>query len=175
MPARWTKEQLENRNYLTPISFQLELDRFRGVDYNCQRVNLPEIQMPVTDVPTRFRTYPVVPGGGVNYADLVVTFLVDEEMINYRTIHDWIIDNGNARQMETTEDYPAYSNGNLLIFTSNFNVNHIINYENLFPYSLSPIEFDTTAQSAEYFTATAAFKYTDYTMRDQGFRLYDTE
>lgn len=169
MPAQWYTEQLENRNLLSPIGFQLKLDNFRGVDFFCQRANLPDIQMPVTEVPTRFRTYPVVPGGGVTYGDLSVTFLIDEEMINYKSIHDWIRDNGNADQMESTEDYPAYTSGQLHILTSNFNTNHIIDYENLFPYSLTPIQFDASDTGAEYFSATATFKFTNYTIRNEDF------
>jgi len=171
MPAQWFTEQLQNRNLLSPIGFQLKLDRFRGVDFFCQRANLPDIQMPVTEVPTRFRTYPVVPGGGVTYSDLVVTFLIDEEMINYKTIHNWIRDNGNADQMETTEDYPSYSNGQLHILTSNFNTNHIIDYESIFPYSLTPVNFDARDTSSEYFTAEVAFKFQNYTIRDKDFKV----
>jgi len=170
MPAEWIGKQLENRNYLSPIGFQLNLELFKGVDFLCQRANLPDIQMPVTEVPTRFRTYPVVPGGGVTFSDLSVQFIIDEEMINYKSIHDWIIDNGNAEQMETTSEYPRYSNGQLLILTSNFNTNHIIDYENLFPYSLTSIQFDASDTSQEYFTATASFKFTRYTIRDKNFR-----
>jgi len=169
MPAEWVGNQLENRNYLSPIGFQLQLDIFKGVDFMCQRANLPDIQMPVTEVPTRFRTYPVVPGGGVTYGDLVVTFIIDEELINYKSVHDWIRDNGNADQMETTEDYPRYSNGQLLILSSNFNANHIIDYVSLFPYSLSPIAFDASDSGGEYFTANVAFKFQNYSIRNTSF------
>jgi len=169
MPAKWIGEQLDNRNYLAPIGFQLDLDIFPSVDFMCQRANLPGISMPVTDVPTRFRTYPIVPGGGVTYDDLTVTFLVDEDLENYISIHNWIIDNGNGYEMETTEDYPRYSNARLLILTSNFNVNHIIDYENVFPYNLTPVNFDAGDTGSEYFTASVSFKFTRYTFRDSRF------
>jgi len=170
MPAAWFTEQLENRNYLLPTGFQLELELFRGVDFFCQAANLPEIQMPVTEVPTRFRTYPVVPGGGVTFGDLSVQFIIDEDMINYKSIHQWIIDNGNAENMTTTDEYPRYSGGRLFILTSNFNTNHIIDFENLFPYTLTPIRFDGSSQSQEYFIAEASFKFTRYTIRDKNFK-----
>lgn len=170
MPSKWYNEQLENRNYLSPIGFQLNLELFRGVDFMCQRVNLPEISMPVTDVPTRFRTFPIIPGGGVTFGDLEITFIVDEDMINYKSVHNWIINNGNANEMAAPEGYPQYSNGQLLILTSNFNANHIIDYENMFPYTLSPISFDASDSNAEYFLATASFKYTNYSIRDKNFK-----
>jgi len=171
MPSKWYQEQLQNRNLLAPIGFQLKLEIFRGVDFFCQSVNLPDIQMPVTEVPTRFRAYPVVPGGGVTYGDLSVRFLVDEEMVNYKAIHNWIRDNGNADQMETGEDYPQYSSAQLHILSSNFNYNHIIDYENIFPYSLTQIDFDASDTGGDYFMAAASFKFQNYTIRDKDFKL----
>ena len=171
MPAEWVGRQLENRNYLSPIGFQLQLDIFPGVAFMCQTANLPGLEMPTTNVPTRFREYPVVPGGGVNYDDLVVTFMIDEDLINYKSIHNWIRDNGNADQMETGQDYPAYSNAQLLVLSSNFNANHIVDYVSVFPYSLTPVPFNASEQGGEYFVATAAFKFQDYTIRDKDFKL----
>ncbi len=71
--------------------------------------------------------------------------------------------------MPTNE--PQYSGGQLHILTSNFNTNHIIDYENLFPVSLTPIQFDSTVTDVEYFTAQVVFKYTNYTIRDENFKL----
>ena len=66
MASEWYKEQLINRNYLSPLGFQLELELFKGVDFFCQAANIPDIQMPVTEVPSRFRDLPIIPGGGVS-------------------------------------------------------------------------------------------------------------
>lgn len=169
MTAEWYKEQVSNRNYLAPIGFKLELELFRGVDFFCQVANLPGISMPFTEVPTRFRNYPIAPGGGVTYEDLSITFIVDEELINYKSIHNWIIKNGAANERPDTE--PEYSNAQLYILTSNFNVNHIIDYERIFPISITPIDFDATSTDIEYFTAQVTFKYTKYNFRDKNFKI----
>jgi hypothetical protein len=168
MTAEWYKEQLSNRNLLTPVGFKLELELFRGVDFFCQRANLPGIDMPSTEVPTRFRNYPIIPGGGVSYDDLSLSFLVDEELINYKSIHDWITKNGVANEHSDVEE--QYSNAQLHILTSNFNTNHIIDYERIFPISLTPLEFDAGVEDPEYFTAQVVFKYTKYTFRDKNFK-----
>ncbi len=70
--SEWYKEQLTNRNYLSPLGFQLELELFKGVDFFCQAANIPDIQMPVTEVPSRFRDLPIIPGGGVSFGDFQV-------------------------------------------------------------------------------------------------------
>ena len=55
MSAQWYKEQPTNRNFLNPIGFVLKLEKFEGVDFFCQNANVPDIQMPVTEVPSPFR------------------------------------------------------------------------------------------------------------------------
>jgi len=170
MPAEWYKEQPKNRNHLSPIGFKLVLEKFEGVDFFCQTANLPDISVPVTEVPTRFRNFPIVGGGGVSYGDLNLTFIIDEELINYKSIHNWIRDNGASEKHMPTEE-PVYSRGQLHILTSNFNTNHIIDFENLFPVSLTEIGFDATVTDIEYFSAQVVFKFTNYTFRDKNFKL----
>jgi len=168
MSAAWYKEQPKNRNYLAPVGFKLSLELFEGVDFFCQSANFPNITMPFTEVPTRFRSFPIVPGGGVEYGDFNVTFIIDEDLVNYLSIKNWIEKNADAN--ETNFGEVDYSNGQLLIATSNFNVSHIIEFERLFPVSLTEIEFDSTVTDIEYFTATVVFKYSIFNVRDKNFK-----
>ena len=170
MSADWYKEQLVNRNYLTPVGFKLKLERFAAVDFLCQAVNLPDVTMQATQVPTRFREYPIIAGGGVTYGDLQLRFIVDEDMVNYSSIWNWIRDNGNA---ETDGDVEGngYSAGQLQISTSNHNANFFIDFERLFPVSLTELAFDATVNDIDFFTANVTFKYTRYTLRDKNFRI----
>ena len=59
--ADWYKEQPSNRNFLNPIGFILELEKFEGVDFFCQSANLPDITMPSTQVASQFRNLPIIP------------------------------------------------------------------------------------------------------------------
>lgn len=170
MPADWYKKQPTNRNYLTPVGFKLKLERFDSVDFFCQAVNLPDVNMPATEVQTRFRGVPIIPGGGVNYGDLVVRFIVDEDMKNYSSIWNWIRDNGNAENDGPVEGL-GYSNGQLQISTSNHNANFFIDFERMFPVSLTELSFDASAQDIDFFTANVTFKYSRYTIRDKDFRI----
>jgi len=168
MSAAWYKEQPKNRNYLSPVGFKLSLELFAGVDFFCQEANLPNITMPFTEVPTRFRTFPIAACGGVEYGDLNVTFIIDEDLVNYLSIKTWI--EKNADSNETNLGEVAYSNGQLAIATSNFNTSHIIEFERLFPVSLTEIKFDSTATDIEYFTANVVFKYSIFNVRNKNFK-----
>ena len=162
MPAEWYKEQPKNRNFLSPIGFKLKLERFEGVDFFCQSAGIPEINMPFTEVPTRFRNFPVTPGGGVTYGDLTLQFIVDEDLVNYKSVHNWIRKNGGSEGHSA--DQIEFSQGQLFITTSHYNVNHIIEFERLFPIALSGLTMDATQTDTEYFTAQVTFKYTEYTI-----------
>ena len=165
MPAEWYKKQISNRNYLTPQGFKLELEIFDGVDFFCQRVNLPDIAVPFTEVPTRFRSFPIVAGGGVTYGDFNVSFIVDEELINWKSIYNWIRTNGVSEEHMPTSE-PQTSAARLMIYSSNYNLNHVVAFDNIFPISLTEMAFDATANDVEYFTANVTFKYTGYNILD---------
>ena len=63
MPAEWYKEQIVNRNFLSPVGFKLDLEIFRGVDFFCQTASIPEINMPFAEVQTPFRSVAITPSG----------------------------------------------------------------------------------------------------------------
>lgn len=169
MPAKWYKEQPKNRNFLAPVGFKLKLEIFEGVDFFCQKANVPDISMPFTEVPTRFRSFAIAPGGGVSYGDLNLTFIIDEDLKNYLSIYKWIKKNGGANNH--SQDEVEYSRGLLAILTSNFNEAFFVDFDNIFPISLTPVEFDSSVGDIEYFTAQVTFKFTDFNIRDKNYKL----
>ena len=56
----------------------------------------------------------------------------------------------------------AFSDGSLYILDSNYNTNAIVKFKDLFPVSLTSLNFDSTQTDVQYFTAEATFKYTVY-------------
>ena len=149
--AKWYKEQPSNRNFLNPIGFLLKLEKFEGTDFFCQSANLPDINMPAIEVGSPFRSLPIIPGGGVSFGDLTVSFIVDEDLKNYYSIHKWMRDNGNADQMaRATPEKDIFSNGQLLITTSQYNPAFVVDFQNLFPVALTNLQFDATIGDVEY-------------------------
>ena len=168
MPAEWISEQPTNRNFLSPVGFLLDLEIFNGVDFFCQSASIPEIAMPFSEVQTPYRNVPIVSSGGVSYGDLNVRFIIDEDLKNYLVIHNWIKEYGLAEKQADSPD--AYSNARLQIMTSHNNVNHIIEFKNIFPINLSSVPFDATVGDIEYLLADVTFKFETYTIRDENFK-----
>ena len=168
MSANWYKEQPSNRNFLNPIGYLLKLEKFEGVDFFCQSANIPDVSMPVTEVASPFRNLPIIPSGGVTFGDFSVSFIVDEDLKNYNSISKWIRDNGNADQMaRSTAEDDIYTNSQLYIVTSQYNPAFIIEFQNIFPISLSGLQFDATITDVEYITAEVVFKHQQFFIRDK--------
>jgi hypothetical protein len=171
MSAEWYKKQPSNRNFLNPIGYLLKLDIFEGTDFFCQSTNIPDISMPTTEVPSRFRNLPVIPGGGVSFGDFNVRFIVDEDLKNYNSIHKWIRNNGRSDKDTNTPDIPEYSNAQLHIVTSQYNPAFIVDFRNIFPVSLSGLQFDATISDVDYITADVTFKHQQFFILDKNNKL----
>ena len=170
MAAEWYSEQPQNRNFLSPVGFKLDLEIFHGVDFFCQSASIPEIAIPFAEVQTPYRNVPIAGSGGINFGDLQVRFLIDEELKNYNEIQKWIRKYGLSDKQLVPGESDLYSNARLMILTSHNNTNHIVEFVNIFPVSLSGVPFDATVGDVEYFSADVTFKYEKYELLDEGFK-----
>jgi len=161
MVKHWFNSQPTNRNFLAPAGFKMNLDLFNGVDFFCQKVNLPDINVPNASVGSQFRSIPLISSGGLTYGNLSLSFIVDEDLKNYLTIYNWIIKNNLGETFDNQYD-PQYSDGVLEILDSNYKPNILVNFETLFPISLTQLEFDVEDTSVNYLTASVTYKFVRY-------------
>jgi len=169
MPANFVSNPNCPSNFLSGVGFQFQLNKFPGVAFYCQSANVPAINLSVATQATRFNAIPQ-PGDEISYDDLNIRFLVDENLKNYLSIHNWIralghpYDGQEFNKLLTGEDYDdkTYSDGVLFILDSNFQKKIKIVYKDLFPTSLGGLNFDATFTDTEYFAVDASFKYTIY-------------
>ena len=161
--------------FLSGVGFQLSLNKLPGVSYYCQSVTVPSLNLAVAEQPTMYRRLPE-PGDEVNYDDLSVRFLVDEDMKNYISIHNWMRYLGYPESEKdwTTfadgEKYSEkqYSDGSLFILNSNFQKKFEIYFKDLFPVSLGGLNLDATYTDTEYFAIDATFKYSMFDIKEVG-------
>jgi len=162
-------------NFLSGAGFQFSLKKLPGVSFYCQSANVPSQNLAVAMQATRFNTIPE-PGDEVNYDDLTVRFLVDEDLKNYRSIHNWIRYLGHPESDQDWTTYAdgdsyqekQYSDGILFVLDSNFNRKFKIYFKDLFPVSLSGLNFDSTYTDTEYFAVDATFKFTIFDIEEVG-------
>lgn len=170
----WTK-QISNRNFLSPLGFKFNLAKKPKIDFFANSANLPAINLGVAIQPNYLKQLPV-PGDMLLYDDFTLRFMVDEDMENYLEVHKWLTQFGfpQSRDQYTSllnEDpvntgkqtaISGMSDGTLIIYSSNYNPNIQVNFKDLFPVSLTTINFDSTSSDVNYVSAEVVFKYTIY-------------
>ena len=171
--------QIQNRNYLAPTGFQFNVSRAPKVTYFGNQVNIPSLTLGIANQPSYLKDIPR-PGEKIDFEDLTLTFLVDEDLTNYMEIQNWIRGIGFPESLDQIYDFQQddtltvmnkalknqginlYSDGSLLIL-NNVNLPKFkVTFDGMFPYYLSTLTFDATQSDLEYFTAEVSFKYNIY-------------
>ena len=165
-------KQIQNRNFLSGVAFKFNLGKFPKVDFFSNSARIPELNLELTRQPSYLKNIDV-PGERLTYGDLTLRFLVDENMENYISVYTWLKGLGFP---ETTQEYKdlttdkdgqrdnkeAFCDGTLRILNSNYREVAKVKFTDLFPTSLTSLDFDATNTDVQYFTAEATFKYTIY-------------
>ena len=176
--------QPSNKNFLSPLGFRFLLSRTPNIEYFCQAATLPNMVMAEALTANPFLNTPA-PGTKISFEPFDIRFRVDEDMNNYQEIYDWFIglgfpDNfsqykdiqqsttGGIRKTSSASNQTKagniYSDGSLIVLTSNNNANIRIAFFDLFPVGLTALEFDVTQTEIAYLEATASFRYRKFTI-----------
>ncbi len=168
--------QIQNRNFLSPVGFKFTLAKYPKVSFFCNTARIPELNLGTAIQPSYLKDLDV-PGEKISYGDFTLSFLVDEGLENYMAIHNWITGLGfpettqQFKDLTTNDDNirdlkEQYSDGSLSILNSNYRTTANVKFKDLFPVSLTSLEFDATVSDIQYFTAEVVFKYTVYNIVD---------
>jgi hypothetical protein len=180
--ANWVNQQPSDLDYLKPNGFKFQIHNLPNVSYFCQAANIPAIQMGSPSLSTPLSDIPY-PGDKLSYGDLVIRFLVQENMANYLELYNWLIGLGfpeNHDQYKKWNEsqryrFPAisdkrlgalgnFSDADFFILDSDNNPNVKITYYDVFPVSLEGLDFDISSGRADFLVGIAAFKYRHYTV-----------
>jgi hypothetical protein len=129
-------------------------------------------------------------GDTVNYEPLEISFSVQENLSNWREIHDWMVGIGfpenTAQFAEAISDASAtrtsvpsrtanvstlQSDATLMIMTNKNNPTVKVNFKNVYPTSLSGVSFDTKDTDAQNLTATMTMSYDYYNLEVLGSKI----
>lgn len=185
---------IQNRNLLSPTGFNFIITKAREIDFFSQSASIPQISMNTATQATSLRNV-AVPGDELYYGDFSLRFLVDEDMTNYLAIHNWIRALGfpvNRDEYDFEDKDVLYkkrkfssdmvinqrltaggstnfnfetSDASLQILNSSYNVARTVLFYDLFPVSLSTLEFRADDPDVQYLSADASFKYLYYDIK----------
>lgn len=164
-----------NINPLQSNGFLFSVVKLPTVSYFCQEVNLPSLTLPSADFENSLVMAPI-PGEKLDFGELDVTFMMDENMTNYIAIHNWMIGLGFPESWDQYKNYIAqqtdglnrnellagYSDGNLQILGSDNKATRTIHFVDMFPTSLGQLTLESTTNDTQYLAGRATFKYSFY-------------
>ena len=177
-------------DYASPIQFRFKCTKLPLVEFFVQSANIPGINLvsatqtnPLYDIP--------LPGDKITYASLDMSFLVDENLNNYKEIHDWILGLGfpsNNQQFQDLQSagsdrFPGssrstaatgtstpqplneggiYSDAILTVLNSKNIAKTEIRFQNVYPTSLGSLNYDVRQTDVDYLNASVSFNYMNY-------------
>jgi hypothetical protein len=157
-------------NPLSPNGFNFSISKVPNVTFFCQQATIPGIMLGDPTFSTPFSTQPL-PGDTLSYDPLTIQFLIDEQMLNYNIIYNWIVALGfpESYSQYTTllasddtaygELAQNYSDATLQILDSNNNAVRSVTFYDVFPTSLETLTFASTNDGVNYLIGSATFKF----------------
>lgn len=88
--GNFTAQSGSELDFLRPNGFKFQVHNIPHVSFFCQGANIPDISMgfPVQNTPLADIPYP---GDKLQFGDLNIRFLIQEDMTNYKELYDWLI------------------------------------------------------------------------------------
>ena len=177
-------------DYASPIQFRFKCTKLPEVEFTCQTANIPGISLGSATQPTPLVDIPI-PGDKISFQSLDINFLVDENLNNYKEIHDWLIGIGFPQnytqfqnlQAEGSDRFPGstrstagtgtstpqplseggtYSDATLTILNSKNIAKTEIRFQNVYPTSLGSLSYDVKLTDVDYLQAAVSFNYMYY-------------
>tara|TARA_B100000953_G_scaffold297988_1_gene293898 strand:- start:662 stop:1117 length:456 start_codon:yes stop_codon:yes gene_type:complete len=146
-------------NFLNPSSFVLTLDSqtYSGAEFTIQTMILPDVS--ADGAPLPFKQVDVAMASDkITFGQFEISYLIDEDLYNYKEIFDWI--KSNVESVHTATNHVR--DLTLTIMNSANNVTKQIKFVDAYPTMLSSLPFDITTTDVEYLTAVASFRYSYY-------------
>ena len=176
-------------DYATGTQWRLAFNRLPKTTWFCTAANIPGISLGEAQYPTPMTDINLT-GDKLTFETLNITFLVDEELQNYRELWDWLVGMGSPvkhSQWETIltegdgavrtfgtedpnprvtsssyEESNLYSDATLIVYNSKNMAKVNVKFKNMFPTSISSLEYSQELTDVEYFKASATFRYLYY-------------
>lgn len=158
-----------NNNFLSPLGYKFHIDRMPTFNFFVQAVKVPNINLPAALQTTPFSVMPF-PGDHLQFGTLDVTFKMDEALLTYTEIYDWMQALGFPEQYEqyragtiptnsSTGKRNTVSDASLTVLSSAMNPIFIYKFRNLFPTAIGSFNFDTRDPEVTYITCEVQFRF----------------
>lgn len=153
----------QNTNFLQSTKYTFVIPNLPFARYFCQSINLPGVVSNEVEVPTPFSNTYRHPTK-MSFEPFSITFLIDEDIKVWEETYKWIV---SLTRPESNKQYVKYRDSEaspyqdgVLTLNTNANIPNLrVKFKNVFPISLSGIQFGTTTSAETTPTADLTFRY----------------
>lgn len=157
-----------NINRLQPNGFKISIDRrnYPNIEYFAQSINHPSVNVAPVSVPSRRVTALPIAGDKMNFSDLTITGILDEDLKSYQEMYNWlerIVNTGHVPATKQTETLiPTETDITVSVLTSHNNKNIQFKYKDVIITDLGPIQFTSNLSTNEFLTFDVSFKISHF-------------
>ena len=163
LPVDINSRQPSNTSYLHPTAFRFYLGRIPSVTYFCQAANIPSMDVAELEFTNMFANIKECSGKPA-YGALTIRFLIDEDMENWRAIHDWMRDislfENNTEILKPESDHK--SDARLVVLTNGMNPNVEVTFKDCWPTSIGEVSFDSAVTDLENLNVDVTFAFDSF-------------
>ena len=154
-------------NYLSPTNFSVSIQRLPHVEFFTQKAAVPSLSTQPVELSSPTNPFYSVPQN-ITYTDLELTFIVDENMNNYKEVLNWMEGISGPESTDRTKNLLAgngYKSDIILTITNSHKNPHIqFTFKDAFPTSLGQIGLDVNVQDVSYATCSVTMRYDTFVM-----------
>jgi len=157
-----------NINYFQPTGFRVLIDRknYGNLEFFVQSINHPGATCPAVETPfSRIASVPM-PGSSIEYSDLSMQVLLDEDMNSYTEVYDWLLRTVNEDMITKRDNFsgktsttPNYADITIVALSSHNNASVKFKYVDALPTAVGDITFEAQNQSVEYVAFPVSFRF----------------
>lgn len=155
----------QNMNYLQPTNFKVVIDhsKFGNLEFFAQRIIHPGISIQTPNLSYKRISNVPMPGDTLNFEDLAMDVLVDENMQTYSEVFDLLISMPQKKietplqTRKTDLDYAATMDITLTITSSHNNVVKKIRYIDCVATSIGTVLLEATSDASPVITFPVSF------------------
>ena len=162
-----------NINLFQPTGFRVVVDRknFSNLVFFVQSVTHPSVTNAPPDVPVSRVTSVSMPGNKIDYGELTMSVLLDEDLNSYTEMYDWMLRLVNEPQIAKRDTFggsgtntttPTFADISVSALNSANVPNKTFTYYDCIPVSLGDIQFEAQNQGVEFFAFPVSFRFTHF-------------
>jgi hypothetical protein len=154
-------------NPLGIAGFRFYIQRLPHLSFSVQAVNLPSMTLVAPEYPTPFVKMPYA-GEHIDYGEVRLTYLVDEQLANYLEIYAWMRGLGKPTSFAEYSSVVlepgtgVASDCMLVLLDAKREQVAVATIREAVPVALSEITFDSKLPGQQYAQVTCTFSYTDF-------------